>query len=849
MHVGVSMKKLIIKWVIFLLTFVVALLVAGRVMNHDNLNMTMELSAASFPIITLEKGDIAYNELHGYAQAMDVAYQRGTIAELGENRELIFQIETYGLKIQGIRMEVRSRDGSRLIENTEITEYEQGSAIRVETALKDLIEKDTEYSLALVLTDEAGREIWYYTRAIWSDVTWGYEKLAYVKDFHEKTFDKEAARDLIKYLESNSQGDNTTFHRVDIHSSFNQITWGDLEVRRLTEPAVNLVELATQTASMELHYLAATGSGRAQVCYLVEELYRIRYTPERVYLLEYERTMDQIPAVKGDIYGNDKIMLGIVGEDTALVESEDGNIVVFEAAGRLCSYNVTSNKLALLFSFYEDGSQNARVPWDARNMYQRYRLKILDVDEGNNVQFAVYGYMNRGRHEGEVGIWLYAYNSDRNTIEELVYIPYDKTYEILERELEQLLYLNREGKLYLYLDHGIYEVDTKERAAQRIALVESDEAIVISDNHKIVVWWQDQGLRIMNLGTEQITEISVGKDEIARPMGFTGEDIIYGVAKREDVVSDAVGRQLFPMYQVCIRDASGKLLKAYEKENIYTLSCQVGENQITLDRVLRREDGSFVGTVQDHIMNLVTRDVGRNQLVVAAVDTYEKLVQIQVREQINVKALQVLTPKEVVFEGGRNVLLPSNNEQEHYYVYDKGRTAGIYYTPAMAINQASECSGVVVDDSGRTIWIRGNRVIRNQIMAITAQEATQERSSLAVCLDNMLSLEGIVQNSSELLKRGKSATQILEENLDGQAQVLDLGGCSLDAMLYFLNQDIPVLALPKDGEAVLLTGFNEYNVVIMEPSTGRLYKKGMNDTREWMEANGNPFITYIRTEE
>ena len=82
-------------------------------------------------------------------------------------------------------------------------------------------------------------------------------------------------------------------------------------MRRLTDPAVNLVELATQTASMELHYLVSTGSGEKSNCYLVEELYRIRYTPERVYLLAFERTMEQIPAVKGDIYGNDKIMLAL----------------------------------------------------------------------------------------------------------------------------------------------------------------------------------------------------------------------------------------------------------------------------------------------------------------------------------------------------------------------------------------------------------------------------------------------------------------------------------------------------------------------------------------------------------
>ncbi len=843
------MKKIIVKWVIFLLTFVIALLVAGRVMNHDNQNMTMELSEASFPVITLEKGDILYNEIHGYAQAMDIACQRGTIAELGENRELIFRIDTYGAELAGIRMEVRSRDGQRLIENTEITGFEQGDVIRVETALKDLIEKDKEYSLVLVLTDSSGREIWYYTRVIWSDNTWGYEKLAYVRDFHEKTFDREAARELIKYLESNSQGDNTSFHRVDIHSSFQQITWGDLDIRRLTDPAVNLLELASQTASMELHYLVSTGGGEDRNCYLVEEFYRIRYTSERVYLLDFERTMEQIPAVEGDIYGNDKIMLGIVGEDLVLVESADGNIVVFEVAGRLLSYNVNTNRLALLFSFYEDQSQNARVQWDARNMYQKYDLKILDVDEGNNVQFAVYGYMNRGRHEGEVGIQLYTYNSEQNTIEELVYIPYDKSYEILRQELEQLLYLNREGKLYLHLDHGIYEVDTMERSSERIALVQTDESMVISDNHKIVVWYEGQTLYIMNLGTEQVTRIEMEADEEARPLGFMGEDIIYGVARQEDVVDDGAGRQLFPMYQICIRDASGKLLEAYEKENIYTLSCQVEENQITLERVLRREDGSYEDTTQDHIMNSATQEAGKNRLVVVAVDVYEKLVQIQVREEIQVKNLQVVTPKEVVIGAGRNIVLPMDNERERFYVYDMGRAEGIYYDPAMAVTHANECFGVVVDDSGRTIWNRGNRVTRNQIMAITAQEATEERGSLAVCLDTMLSLEGIVRNTDDLLRRGQSAFRILEENLEDRARVLDLGGCSLDAVLYFINQDIPVLARLQDGEAVLLTGFNEFNVVVMEPSTGRLYKKGMNDTREWMEENGNSFITYIRTED
>ena len=87
-------------------------------------------------------------------------------------------------------------------------------------------------------------------------------------------------------------------------------------------------------------------------------------------------------------------------------------------------------------------------------------------------------------------------------------------------------------------------------------------------------------------------------------------------------------------------------------------------------------------------------------------------------------------------------------------------------------------------------------------------------------------------------------------------QVLDLSGCTLDAVLYYVNQDIPVLAILGGGEggvrrgskAVLVTGFNEFNVVIMEPATGKLYKKGMNDATAWFAENGNHFITYMRIE-
>lgn len=190
-------------------------------------------------------------------------------------------------------------------------------------------------------------------------------------------------------------------------------------------------------------------------------------------------------------------------------------------------------------------------------------------------------------------------------------------------------------------------------------------------------------------------------------------------------------------------------------------------------------------------------------------------------------------------------MLPMENEETRYYVYGPYGVEGVFSSPAGAVNLGYEMAGVVVDNSGTVIWMRGNRAARNQITAIAEAGVTEEKNSLAVCLDSMLALEGMIRNSEIFLGQGQTVPEILQDNLP-DAQILDLQGCSLDAVLYYVNQDIPVLVMLENGDAVLVTGFDEFNVVIMEPSTGRLYRNGMNDTAQWFSENGNCFITYIR---
>lgn len=842
------MKKTIIRIAVCVVVFLASALIIGSIMNQGHNNMTMEMAPATLPMITMESGGVACNELHGNTVEMDVAYQKDCITLLGEGRQANFTVDTFGREITGISTEVRSIDGSRLIENSEVTGWKaNGKSFSVSLTLKDLIDTNTQYSLTLILELEGEQKVYYYTTILWNDDVHISEILEFATDFHGKLYDKEVAKELTKYLEPNSKlTDNGTFHKVNIHSSFQQITWGSLEPVQEDAASIRLTQISGNVASLLMDFVVSTGEGKNKIYYNVEEYYRVRYTSERMYLLDYERTMTQIPDTTR-MYANDKILLGITDENVGMMESADGNTVVFSDMGQLLSYNAATNRLTVIFSFYD--RDNA----DRRTLYDNHGIKILDVDEGGNVKFAVYGYMNRGRHEGETGIQIISYDNSLNTIEEEVYIPYSKSYAVLKDEMEQLLYRNRQQHVYFFLENGVYDVDLENRSAEQLVSIRQDDSLQVSENHEIIVWQEGDDinhsnqLNVRNLNTGEQTVIRAEDGEAIRPLGFMGEDIIYGVARESDIRTENSGQIFYPMYKVCISNSSGNNLKEYGQDGIYIVDCAIEGNQITLSRIQRSENGSYQEILNDQIMNNVEEEPGQNKVVTADIDIYERYVQIQTKTTIDTKTIKVLNPKEVVFEGGRELTLDAVSEVSRYYVYNAYGVQGIYSAPGKAVKEAYDSSGVVTNDRGITVWLKGNRVSRNQIMAIKEESVTDQKNSLTVCLDNILRHAGITRNTEYDLAQGKTAIQILEENMTG-VQVLDLSGCSLDAVLYYVNQDIPVLAILEDGEAVLVTGFNEFNVVIMEPSTGKLYKKGMNDATAWFAENGNHFITYMRTE-
>ena len=412
------MKKVISKLTVCIVVFVITLFVSSSIYNQGNKELTTNMAQATLPLVHITTRGIAYNYLHGLRQEMDGSFFRDTITPLGDGRTLGFVIDKYGNEISDITFEVRSIDGSRLVEKTKVTEYtDTGDKIQAAVTVKDLIETGVEYNWILMLKVQ-NETVRYYTRIIDSEGYHTYEKLLFVREFHDKTFDKERAKDLVTYLEPNAKGDNTTLSHVDIHSSLKQITWAELNVSQISQPQIVISEIEPQTASIRMHYRVQTKEGKKTDQYNIVEFFRIRYTPDRTYLLDYERSMNQIFDPAADVYGGSKIMLGIRDDNVQMMESDGGSNLAFVNENQLFCYHAADKKMAYLFSFY-DGD-------DVRSNYDNHDIKILNVDETENVRFMVYGYMNRGRHEGSIGVEFYEYNGMLKTGEELNLIPINK---------------------------------------------------------------------------------------------------------------------------------------------------------------------------------------------------------------------------------------------------------------------------------------------------------------------------------------------------------------------------------------------------------------------------------------
>ncbi len=855
------MKKKIlrqlIKICVFLACFILSMVVASKVLNKGTTDMTQQMKKASLPVVYSGVNDEYINCMQGYINDMEGNYLRGPITPMSADRTIPIKIKTFDTVVTKVSYEVRTLDMERLLENVDLPSFEYSdNEILATVPVKDLIKDEKEYMLVIKLELSDGRVARYYCRFIDEAELYLNDKISFVRDFSQSTFDKEKAKEINKYMESNSEGDNTSFSYVNIHSNFEQLTWGNLKPMVVGDKELKILDISSDDGSFLLEYsIKAKGEE-----YKVREYFYIMRGSKRMYLMDYERTMDQIFDDDNVVIANGKVFHGILSEGIENLENEDATVYCFAQGNRLYSYNSNSGTLARIYSAWDRDNDDIRTRKNSGN------IRILSVDETGNVYFAVYGYIPRGNHEGEVGILVYYYDSVYNTIEEQMFVPYYKSYEILKHDVEQLCYINRRGTLYLMFNGTIYDINIESKRADIIASGLNETRFVSSEDNSMIAWQPEEELykyktlKYMSLDAMSASEIKADDSHILIPLGFFNKDFVYGTVMMDDIRLDSTGRTILPMDAIYIQNLSGDILKRYNYEGIYVTDGEFRDNMLNLERMaIDSETGVFYKIKDDQIMNNEDKELNQNAYKSVVTEDMETTWQTVLKNPPKEDKVNILTPKEIIFEEDREFALNVKDIRERYYVYSKGQVVDIYTDVAEAVFEAGELSGIVVNKECSYIWEFNNTPTRASIegiepkkvekpeeyaeASISNDKALPYKTTLSLCLEAMLENAGVFFEEGFSIASSDSAISILDNYIE-KGEALELTGCMTDTMLYYVGKGIPVMAMVDNSNAVLIVGYDSKNISIYDPSIGQIYSKSTREATTMFSNGGNRFVAY-----
>ncbi len=800
------MKKGIIKAVVLLCCFFAALLTFGYFTNQNNSNLTTEMKDASYPVVSMYYKDYLVGSLHGYRDAMDLTSMRETLVPVQSDRKVSVSINTFGGSVDQISYEIRSLDGERLIAEHVCVDYEtEGDTRKLQLVLENMLEADGEYQLIFLL-QQGDETLRYYTRLILTQDEHLDDYLQFANEFHEMSMNKNDKEQLATYLEPDSSLSNDNLNQVTINSSLDEVSWADLDCEQQDDTLLTLEELSDGYAVLTLNYVVrALGDGGEIEYYNASEYYRVSYNSEgsRCYLHDFQRSLNQIFRADGLEFDEEGICLGIRDSEVEYKKSENGQVTCFVQQGELWAYSEENDTLYRIFSFrgYEG--------LDIRENYDAHRIRILTVSEGGSVDFAVYGYMNRGTHEGECGISICHFDRAAGTVEELLFIKSDKSYQRLWTDMGDVLYENAQGILFCEMEGSIYRIDTADGSMELLAEGLDSEGCKVSKDGYLIAWQSDAethgDLCVLNLETEVQHRIAAD-GSLLYPLGFLSDDFVYGVADADGV---AVADGSIPMSEVRIYDTDeATTIKSYHKNKYYITDVTIGDYSIDLTRV-RLVGGTYRLADSDTIFNHQGEALLDDNVYEAYDETRQTVVELKVTVPEEHNSANVVNFKEVLVEQPLVLTLEVTHPWEGYYVYAKGGEQTFTSSLQAAIEAADEQMGVVVDSSLRSVWKRARQLVCTPLS-----------------LPEKLDVDDM-------------------EATYPDATAYDLTGCTLTETLYYVSQGIPVVITRENGSRQLIVGYDSANVWIYDPVDGQTTRETISEAGEGLASYATRYTGYL----
>lgn len=667
------MSKKVIKPIVLIVVFIAALITFCITTNKGNKDMTTKQADATLPVMSFNLDKIKINTLHGYTTEMDPTKMRDCVIPISDDRKLSLSISTYGMAVDRISYKIRSMDGKRLVADDEISSFSnKDNTIQADVSMPNVMDENTEYLLVFTIT--SGQDnVYYYSRIMQTDGKAAAKVVEFAKKFHDETFIKDDKSFFTTYMETTT-GDRNTLAHVDLTSTVSQITWGSMAAAQYTNPVIALKEINDSYDVVTIDYVMSCVGGKGETEYYnVREYFRLRQTESRMYVLNYERTANQIINSENSfISDSGSVMLGIRSSEAEYRANEAGSVICFVQEGDLYSYDINNGMIIKVFSFRDAEGIDERENWN------HHDIKIVSVDEAGSIDFVVYGYMNRGTHEGEVGTGVYHYDGLAHTIDEEAFIPSKTSYEVLKAEMGKMLYLNEKNEFYLMMDDSLYRINLGSMSVKKVVEGLSTGSYCASESNRYFAWvdsanqYSSNTIKVMDLKSGKTFEVKKGDDQYLCPLGFIGEDFIYGQANAADVVSDAAGNTTFPMNGLIILDTSDQSeLKTYTPSGGYVEKISVDGYTVTID-LIAQNNGVYAEIGQDTIMNREADSKQKIALDTSQSDTKLTVSAISIAGGKKPDKLKQLTAQMTINSHDTAVDLKFDDNTVHFYVYAKG---------------------------------------------------------------------------------------------------------------------------------------------------------------------------------
>ena len=817
------MKKILIKLAVLAVIFIATIGIHFALTIEKTELPEEVMTTATLPIVSMVCDNMVVNTLHGYIISMDGRYMRDSVTPIGDGRKISFTIDMYDNIIAGISYELRSLDTTRLIEKTNVTDYNVSNGKADGTfKVSGMIDEEEEYLLIIKLVTEKHGEINYYTRVIMQDEINVAEHINFVEGFSESTLDKERAEEYLPYLEPKSSSDNSNLGNVNLHSSFTNVTWGNLEVERVTIPIVTIKELLGDVGCYELNYkVRAKNSNGVYQYYNVSEYFRVRKGVNVMYLYVYERNMEQIFDCSTGGVTATRINLGIDSDLNVNTScSPTGSFVSFVKERNLWLMDMNNNQMILIMSF-ESGSDS-----DVRDVFNENNIEIVSTGKDGNVLFLVYGYMNKGDHEGEVGTALYQYQYDSNIVKELVFVTSDMPYQILKGQVGKFAYITEDNIIYLMVEDSIYTITTDSNEYIQLANNLQTGNFIINSDNNIVAWhengsiYEENSIRVINVADKKDYKIKAPENDYVKVIGFIEDDLIYGVAHSSDIYEDEFGNTVFPMYKIVVDIYDEEEDEVYEKQGIYIKEISISNNMLMLKRMTKDESNKFVETTNDQIINKI--DNSRATIELSTIATDLKSTELILKFAYTVTSDNTLTkvfPENIEFVYSNDMGKTDEEiDDTNYYVYGNGNMIMTTTSIVTAIKEASKEYGVVVYGNGNYVWARLSK-LDNKVVPSATDAASPHYTSIA-----------------EVLK---------DENID----TIDVSGIDIEDALYYITKEMPILVnLPERG-IVSISGYSGYagnvDTIYFRAYDGESFNMPIRTAKEAIEEGGNRYIVVI----